>query len=76
MINRLTADALDSASFVERVKGLQNAEASKLLEQVQALEDGPEIAYHPASYGETRTERRARERAERKAALRAAKVKI
>lgn len=63
MINRLTADALDSSKFVERIK----AEERALNEQVMRMHEG-----RP---GENREQRRARERAERKAEKRAAKAK-
>lgn len=63
MINRLTADALDSSKFVERIK----AHERELNEQVMQVREG-----RP---GENREQRRARERAERKAAQRAARVR-
>ena len=63
MINRLTADALDSEKFVNRIKAAER----EMQGQVQQM-----LERHP---GESRTQRRARERAERKAEQRAAKAR-
>jgi len=63
MINRLTADALDSSKFVELIK----AQERELNEQVMRMREG-----RP---GENREQRRARERADRKAAQSAAKAR-
>lgn len=62
MINRLTADALDSAEFVKRLKALEHDQR----EQGRQMREG---------YSENRQQRRARERAERNAAQRAAKAR-
>lgn len=64
MINRLTADALDSEKFVNRIKAAER-EMQEIVQQM-----------HERSTGENRAQRRARERAERKSAQRAAKAKV
>lgn len=61
MINRLTEDALDSQKFVDRLKRI---------ERIDALE-----VHREGFTGESRTQRRARERAEKNAAERAAKAR-
>jgi hypothetical protein len=58
MINRLTADALDSQKFVDRLKQIERTDALQVQRERFA--------------GENRTQRRARERAERKAIQRKA----
>lgn len=63
MINRLTADALDSSKFVERIKAAER----EMQDQVQQM--------HERATGENREQRRARERAERKAVQRSGKVR-
>lgn len=61
MINRLTADALDSAEFVKRLKAME--------QEQMALVRGESYS------GESRKQRRARERAEKNAAQRLAKAR-
>lgn len=63
MINRLTADALDSGEFVKRLKAMEREQAAK----IQQMREGYS--------GENRQQRRARERAERNAAQRLAKAR-
>jgi hypothetical protein len=62
MLNRSLADALDAQRMID-----------KLLQQTQPEEPSGRPVFERAS-GEGRRERRARERAERKAALRAMKA--
>ena len=58
MMNRLIGDALDSQKFIDRLK--------------EETQQNPERAIRAERYaGESRTDRRARERAEAKAARRA-----
>lgn len=71
MINSLTADALDSARFVEAVK----AQEQKVLKQARQEMVDLAQAFRPEGRpGENRAQRRARERMERCAEKRAAKV--
>lgn len=59
MMNRMMSDALDSQSFVDRMKALE----------IEASETGQIAPMRVA--GESRTARRARERSEAKAAKKA-----
>jgi len=67
MINRLTADALDSQTFVDKLKSgsRQTLEGSYQTPEVTNGLVQPERGPY-----ETRTQRRARERAEAKASIR------
>lgn len=72
MINSLTADALDSARFVEAIKDQEQ----ELLKQAQREMYDFAQAFRPEGRpGENRAQRRARERMERRAEKRAVKVK-
>lgn len=72
MINSLTADALDSAKFVEAIK-VQEQEQLKRAQQ--EMYDFAQKFRPEGRPGENREQRRARERMERRAEKRAAKVR-
>lgn len=68
MINRLTADALDSKSFVNRIKAMED---ERRMEMEKALTEKNDVTGTVYGGTENRQQRRARERAERKAAIKA-----
>lgn len=72
MINSLTADALDSAKFVEAIKA---QEQEQLKRAQQEMYDFAQKFRPEGRPGENREQRRARERMERRAEKRAAKVR-
>ncbi len=67
MINRLTADALDSKSFVNRIKAMED---DRRMEMEKALTEN-DVTGTVCGGVENRQQRRARERAQRKAASKA-----
>lgn len=72
MINSLTADALDSARFVEAIKEQQEMALKQARQEMADLAQSLQPETRP--WGENRAQRRARERMERRAEKRAAKV--